>query len=66
MPFDLPLLSLLIWLPIFGGFATLLAGDKEPWGGRSIALLFSIATLLLSIPLYTGFMSARPICSLSK
>jgi len=55
MPFDLPLLSLLIWLPIFGGFATLLAGDKEPWGGRSIALLFSIATLLLSIPLYTGF-----------
>ena len=55
MSLDMPLLSLLIWLPIFGGFATLLAGDKEPWGGRSVALLFAIATFLLSIPLYTGF-----------
>jgi len=55
MPFDLPLLSLLIWLPILGGFATLLVGDKEPWGARTVALLVSLATFLLSIPLYTGF-----------
>jgi NADH-quinone oxidoreductase subunit M len=55
MPLDLPLLSLLIWLPILGGFATLLAGDKGPWGGRTVALLVAVATFLLSIPLYTAF-----------
>lgn len=58
MPFDLPLLSLLIWLPILGGFATLLVGDKEPWGGRTVALIAALATFLLSIPLYTAFDSA--------
>ncbi|MFA5633264.1 MAG: NADH-quinone oxidoreductase subunit M [Porticoccaceae bacterium] len=55
MPFDLPLLSLLIWVPILGGFATLLAGDKEPWGGRTVALIVALATFLLSVPLYTAF-----------
>jgi NADH-quinone oxidoreductase subunit M len=55
MPLDLPLLSLLIWLPILGGFATLAVGDREPWGGRTVALLVSLATFLFSIPLYLGF-----------
>jgi NADH-quinone oxidoreductase subunit M len=58
MPFDLPLLSLLIWLPILGGFATLAVGDHGPWGGRTVALLVSLATFLLSIPLYFGFDTA--------
>ena len=52
---DWPLLSLVIWTPIIGGLLVLLAGDKEPAGARKIALTVSIATLLLSIPLYTGF-----------
>jgi NADH-quinone oxidoreductase subunit M len=52
---DLPLLSLVIWLPIIGGILVLLSGDKEPSGARKIALIVSIATFLLSIPLYTLF-----------
>jgi NADH-quinone oxidoreductase subunit M len=49
------LLSLVIWLPIIGGILVLLSGDKEPSGARKIALIVSIATFLLSIPLYTLF-----------
>ncbi len=52
---ELPILSLLIWLPILGGIAAAVAGDREPWGGRTIALVFSVLTFLLSIPLWTGF-----------
>ncbi|WJW76482.1 NADH-quinone oxidoreductase subunit M [Thiohalobacter sp. IOR34] len=58
MPLELPILSLLIWLPIFGGIAVLAAGDREPWGGRSIALIVSVLSFLLSIPLYTAFDSS--------
>ena len=55
MQLELPLLTLLIWLPIVGGIVTLAVGDREPWGARSMALLFSVLTFLLSIPLYTWF-----------
>ncbi len=55
---DLPLLSLVIWLPIIGGIFVLFAGDKEPSGARKIALVFSILTFLLTIPLYTLFDSS--------
>jgi NADH-quinone oxidoreductase subunit M len=58
MAFDLPLLSILIWLPILGGLGALAVGDREPWGGRSVALIVSVLTFLLSIPLYTGFDTA--------
>ncbi|MDQ7015198.1 MAG: NADH-quinone oxidoreductase subunit M [Gammaproteobacteria bacterium] len=49
---DLPLLSLVIWAPIFGGFLILYAGDKL---ARPLALMVSLLTFVLSIPLYTGF-----------
>ncbi|MEX1082217.1 MAG: NADH-quinone oxidoreductase subunit M [Halofilum sp. (in: g-proteobacteria)] len=49
---DWPLLSLVIWLPIIGGVCALMAGDVM---ARRIALAFSILTLLLTLPLYTGF-----------
>jgi NADH-quinone oxidoreductase subunit M len=49
-----PLLSLLIWLPILGGFATLVFGERNG-AARGFALLVALATLALSIPLYTGF-----------
>jgi len=49
---DLPLLSLVIWTPIFGGFLILYAGDKL---ARPLALMVSLLTFLISIPLYTGF-----------
>ena len=52
---DWPLLSLVIWTPIVGGILVLLAGDKEPSGARKIALVVSIATFLLTIPLYSQF-----------
>jgi NADH-quinone oxidoreductase subunit M len=49
------LLSILIWLPIAGGVVALLLGDGRARAARWAALLFSVATMLLSIPLYTGF-----------
>jgi len=54
--FDLPLLSLVVWLPIFGGVAVLLSGDKGDANGvRVLSLVISIATFILSLGLYTGF-----------
>ncbi len=50
---DWPLLSLLIWVPIVGGLCVLAAGDGP--GAKRIALGVAVATLLLSIPLWTGF-----------
>ena len=52
---DWPLLSLVIWTPILGGVLVLFAGDKEPAGARKIALLVSIVTFLLTLPLYSQF-----------
>ena len=50
-----PLLSILIWLPMLGGVLTLAAGNDRPSRARWTALLTSIATLLLCIPLYSRF-----------
>jgi len=56
---DLPLLSLVVWLPIFGGVAVLLSGDKGDANGvRVLSLVISIATFVLSLGLYTGFDSS--------
>ncbi len=55
---DLPLLSLVIWMPVIGGIIVLFAGDKNADGARKIALVFSIATFVLSIPLWTLFDSS--------
>ncbi len=53
---DWPLLSLLVWLPIIGGAAVLLSGDKgSSEGSRRLALIISIATFILSLALYTNF-----------
>lgn len=54
-----PLLSLVVWLPIAGGIAVLLWGDKGgSEGARRLALLFSLATFILSLGLYTNFDSS--------
>lgn len=52
---DLPLLSILVWLPVAGGVFALLVGNA--WS-RPVALVTSIITFVLSIPLYTGFDSS--------
>ena len=55
------LLSILIWLPVFGGIGVLLLGDAgDATSGRAgqmrwAALAVSVVTLILSVPLYTGF-----------
>ena len=56
---DLPLLSILVWLPILGGIAVLLSGDKGDANGvRVLSLVISIATFVLSLGLYSGFDSS--------
>lgn len=53
---DLPLLSLTVWVPILGGIAVLLSGDKgDATGVRVLALVVSIVTFIISLGLYTGF-----------
>ncbi|MEM7206695.1 MAG: NADH-quinone oxidoreductase subunit M [Pseudomonadota bacterium] len=52
MTSDWPLLSILIWLPIFGGLAVLFLNDSI---ARWAALWISVLTFLFSLPLYTNF-----------
>ena len=52
---EMPLLSLLIWIPIIGALLMLMMGDKNPGLSKTVALTLSTITLLLCIPLYTGF-----------
>jgi NADH-quinone oxidoreductase subunit M len=52
---ELPLLSLLIWIPIISGLILLMMGDKNPTLSKMFALAASVVTLLLCIPLYTQF-----------
>ena len=47
---DLPLLSLVIWLPILGGLAVLINGDNNIWV-RPLALLVSLLTLAATLAL---------------
>jgi NADH-quinone oxidoreductase subunit M len=53
---ELPFLSLVIWTPILGGAWILLAsGSRNAPSSRSIALLISVVTFLLSLPLWGQF-----------
>src|SRR6202048_15787 len=49
------LLSILIWLPIAAGLAVVLLGDRNIVAGRWLALLASLATLALSMLLWSSF-----------
>ena len=56
MSSELPLLSLVIWIPILGGIGVLLFGkDEQASTARWISLAVSILTFLMTILLYTGF-----------
>jgi NADH-quinone oxidoreductase subunit M len=48
-------LSVLIWLPIAAGIIVLLLGEKNIGAGRWIALIASVATLIISLPLLAHF-----------
>ncbi len=53
---DHHLLSVLIWFPVAGGILVLVAGnDRRTNTARWAALGFSVATFLLSIPLWSRF-----------
>ncbi len=53
---ELPFLSLVIWTPILGGVWILLAsGARNAPSSRSIALLVSLVTFALSLPLWSQF-----------
>ena len=52
---EIPLLSLVTWVPIIGGAAVLFMGDDEPAKARRLALVVAIATFIISLPLYTAF-----------
>jgi NADH-quinone oxidoreductase subunit M len=49
------LLSLLVWLPIAAGVLVLLLGERNIVAGRWIALIATVATLMLSLPLVAHF-----------
>jgi NADH-quinone oxidoreductase subunit M len=51
----LGLLSVLVWLPIAAGIVVLAVGDRSIAVARWIALVASLATLALAVPLWTGF-----------
>lgn len=50
-----PILSLIVWVPIVGGFLVLALGDKAAEGARRLALAISVITFFLSIPLFSDF-----------
>src|SRR5882757_4892522 len=53
-------LSFLIWLPIVAGIVVLVLGDRNIGAVRWIALVASIVTLLISLPLLAHFNSGTP------
>ena len=53
---EIPWLSLVIWLPIAGGFWVVMTGKTgDPAAPRWVALAVAVVTFLFSIPLYTAF-----------
>jgi NADH-quinone oxidoreductase subunit M len=52
---DLPLLSVLIWLPILAGVLLLVIGDRSPGFGRWLALGATVATFVASLVLWRDF-----------
>ena len=55
MPTDLPILSILIWLPILGGLAVLALGDRRAALARRLTLAVSVLTFVASLPLWQRF-----------
>ena len=50
-----PILSVLMWLPIAGGVAMILLGDKSIALGRWVALITTAVTFGISTLLWTSF-----------
>jgi NADH-quinone oxidoreductase subunit M len=58
---SLPLLSLAIWLPILSGIVVLAVGnDRNPTGARVLALIGSLVSFLVTLPLISNFDANTP------
>jgi NADH-quinone oxidoreductase subunit M len=53
--FDTHLLSILIWLPILGGFLIMMLGNERPQRARWLALAVAMLTFACSLPLLIHF-----------
>ena len=60
------LLSMLIWLPVGAGLGVLLLGDRNILPGRWLALLASLATLALTVPLWAAFDAGSALPQLTE
>jgi len=60
------LLSMLIWLPIGAGAGVLLLGNRNILAGRWLALLASLATLALTVPLWAAFDAGSALPQLTE
>jgi len=60
------LLSMLIWLPVGAGLGVLLLGDRNILAGRWLALLASLATLALTVPLWAAFDAGSALPQLTE
>ena len=56
---QIPILSLLIWTPIFAGVWVLYAGERREGTAKYLSLILSIFVFLLSAYLYSGFDNTR-------
>ena len=60
MLLGMPLLSVVIWLPIFFGIAVLITGDRNPFAARWMAFIGAVLSFAATIPLYLQFNLVAP------
>jgi len=52
---EFPWLTLIIWLPIFGGIAVIASGDEKAELTKRVALIVAVLSFLFSLPLWLTF-----------
>ncbi|MCF7983218.1 MAG: NADH-quinone oxidoreductase subunit M [Thiohalocapsa sp.] len=57
---EFPWLTLVIWLPIIGGIAVIVSGDKAAELTKWVALTVSVLTFFASLPLWLNFDASNP------
>ncbi|CAC9613355.1 NADH-ubiquinone oxidoreductase chain M (EC 1.6.5.3) [uncultured Gammaproteobacteria bacterium] len=60
------ILSLLIWLPIFGGGLVVLLGNERAVTARWVSLAISILVFVMSLSLWTGFDSSTHLMQFAE
>lgn len=56
---QLPILSILTWIPVIGAILALCTGGSRPNAARAIAVVAAVLNMLLCIPLYLAFDPSR-------